>query len=59
VKPADGTTVSMPATEENQAEYPQQKGQKEGLGFKRYLTMTREEARETLASGIDPYRKTK
>jgi BarA-like signal transduction histidine kinase len=33
VKLADGTTVSMPDTEENQAEYPQQKGQKEGLGF--------------------------
>jgi putative transposase len=29
----DGTTVSMPATEANQAKYPQQKGQKEGLGF--------------------------
>jgi hypothetical protein len=25
----------------------------------RYLTMTRDEAREMLASGIDPYRKTK
>jgi hypothetical protein len=33
VKLADGTTVSMPDTEANQAEYPQQKGQKEGLGF--------------------------
>lgn len=33
VKLADGTTVSMPDTEENQAEYPQQKAQKEGLGF--------------------------
>jgi len=33
VKLADGTTVSMPDTEENQAEYPQQASQKEGLGF--------------------------
>jgi len=29
----DGTTVSMPDTEENQALYPQQAGQKPGLGF--------------------------
>lgn len=33
VKLADGTTVSMPDTEENQAEYPQQRSQKKGLGF--------------------------
>ena len=33
VKLADGTTVSMPDTEENQAEYPQQASQEEGLGF--------------------------
>jgi len=33
VKLADGTTVSMPDTEENQAEYPQQASQKRGLGF--------------------------
>lgn len=33
VKLADGTTVSMPDTEENQEEYPQQAAQKEGLGF--------------------------
>jgi len=33
VKLADGTTVSMPDTEENQAEYPQQASQKKGLGF--------------------------
>lgn len=33
VKLADGTTVSMPDTEKNQAEYPQQGSQKEGLGF--------------------------
>ena len=33
VKLADGTTVSMPDTEENQEAYPQQPGQKEGLGF--------------------------
>ena len=29
----DGTTVTMPDTEENQAVYPQQGGQKPGLGF--------------------------
>jgi len=33
VKLADGTTVSMPDTEENQAEYPQQASQQPGLGF--------------------------
>jgi len=33
VKLADGTTVSMPDTEENQEAYPQQASQKEGLGF--------------------------
>jgi putative transposase len=33
VKLADGTTVSMPDTEENQEEYPQPSSQKEGLGF--------------------------
>lgn len=30
---ADGTTISMPDTPENQAEYPQQKAQKPGCGF--------------------------
>lgn len=29
----DGTTVTMPDTDENQAAYPQQSGQKPGLGF--------------------------
>lgn len=29
----DGSTVTMPDTPENQAEYPQQKGQKPGCGF--------------------------
>ncbi len=33
VKLADGTTVSMPDTEANQDEYPQQASQQEGLGF--------------------------
>lgn len=33
VKLADGTTVSMPDTAENQQAYPQQPNQKEGLGF--------------------------
>ena len=29
----DGTTLSMPDTEDNQAQYPQPKTQKPGLGF--------------------------
>lgn len=33
VKVADGTTVSMPDTPANQAEYPQPKSQKPGVGF--------------------------
>jgi putative transposase len=33
VKLVDGTTVSMPDTEANQAEYPQQSAQEEGVGF--------------------------
>lgn len=33
VKVADGSTSSMPDTEDNQAEYPQQAAQQEGLGF--------------------------
>lgn len=33
VKLVDGTTVTMPDTPENQAQFPQQRNQKEGLGF--------------------------
>ena len=33
VKLVDGTTVSMPDTDANQAEYPQHAAQEEGLGF--------------------------
>ena len=33
VKLVDGTTVSMPDTEPNQAEYPQHTAQEEGVGF--------------------------
>lgn len=33
VKVVDGTSVSMPDTEENQKEYPQPSGQKKGCGF--------------------------
>jgi len=33
VKLVDGTTVSMPDTEPNQAEYPQHAAQEEGVGF--------------------------
>lgn len=33
IKLADGTTLSMPDTPANQKTYPQQPGQKEGLGF--------------------------
>jgi hypothetical protein len=33
VKSVDGSNITMPDTEANQAEYPQQPGQKKGLGF--------------------------
>lgn len=33
IKLADGSTVSMPDTEENQEQYPQQASQQEGIGF--------------------------
>lgn len=33
VRLIDGTTITMPDTEENQEVYPQQRGQKPGLGF--------------------------
>lgn len=33
VRIVDGTTVTMPDTQENQSAYPQQRGQKPGLGF--------------------------
>lgn len=33
VKLADGTTLTMPDTDANQKEYPQQRGQKKGCGF--------------------------
>ena len=33
IKMADGTTLSMPDTPANQKTYPQQSGQKKGLGF--------------------------
>jgi hypothetical protein len=33
IKLLDGTTISMPDTEENQSEYPQSGTQKQGLGF--------------------------
>lgn len=33
LKLADGTTVSMPDTQDNQKAYPQNRGQAEGLGF--------------------------
>jgi len=33
VRVVDGTTVTMPDTPQNQAEYPQQKGQQPGCGF--------------------------
>lgn len=44
----DGTTVSAPDTEENQAEYPQTPSQKKGLGF----PMIRLVVLLTLASGV-------
>lgn len=44
----DGTTVSMPDTEENQKEYPQSKSQKVGLGF----PIARLVALVSLATGV-------
>lgn len=45
---ADGTTHSMPDTEENQAEYPQPSSQAEGLGF----PLLRSVALVSLATGL-------
>lgn len=48
VKLVDGTTVSMPDTAANQAEYPQSRTQKPGLGF----PIARAVALLSLASGV-------
>ena len=48
VKLVDGTTVSMPDTAANQAEYPQSSSQKPGLGF----PIARVVALLSLASGV-------
>jgi len=44
----DGTTASMPDTQENQAAFPQMRGQKAGLGF----PLVRMVALITLATGV-------
>lgn len=48
VKLVDGTTVSMPDTDANQAEYPQHTAQEEGLGF----PITRTVVLFSLATGM-------
>ena len=53
----DGTTFSMPDTEENQAEYPQPNTQKEGLGFPvmRAVALTSLATGMVLALATGPY----
>lgn len=48
IRVIDGTTFSMPDTEENQAEYPQSSAQAEGLGF----PILRAVALTSLATGM-------
>ena len=56
-KLVDGTTCSMPDTEENQAEYPQPNSQAEGLGFPivRVVAMTSLVTGMVLAAAMGPY----
>lgn len=58
VKLVDGTTVSMPDTPENQKHYPQQAGQKPGLGFPiaRLLTLICLDSGAILSQAIGDYR---
>ena len=56
-KLVDGSTFSMPDTEENQAEYPQPNSQAEGLGFPilRAVAMTSQVTGMVLAMAMGPY----
>lgn len=57
VRVVDGTTVTMPDTPENQAEYPQQKGQQPGCGFPiaRVLVVFSLAVGAVLEAAISPY----
>ena len=57
VKLVDGTTFSMPDTEENQAEYPQPPAQAEGLGFPilRAVALVSLATGMVLAAALGPY----
>ena len=57
VRVADGTTITMPDTPENQAEYPQQKNQKPGCGFPimRILVVFSLAVGTVLEAAIRPY----
>jgi len=58
VKITDGTTVTMADTEENQAAYPQQRGQKPGLGFPlaRMVVLFSLTVGTVLKYGLGPYK---
>ena len=58
VKLVDGTTISMPDTPENQAAYPQQCGQKPGLGFPicRVVSLVCLASGSIIDSAIGPYK---
>ncbi|MDP2835137.1 MAG: IS4 family transposase [Pseudomonadota bacterium] len=57
VKLVDGTTVTLPDTPENQAEYPQQRNQKPGLGFPiaRWVGLLCATTGAVLDAAIGPY----
>ncbi len=58
VRLVDGTTVTMPDTEANPAEFPQQTGQQTGLGFPicRIVGMTCLSSGAVLDAAIGPYK---
>lgn len=58
VKLVDGTTITMPDTPENQAVYPQQGGQKPGLGFPicRVVSVVCLASGSIVDSAIGPYK---
>ena len=57
VKWVDGTTVTLPDTPKNQADYPQQSNQKHGLGFPiaRWVGLLRGATGALLDAAIGPY----
>lgn len=58
IKLVDGTTITMPDTPENQAAYPQQCGQKPGLGFPicRVVSVVCLASGSIVDSAIGPYK---